>query len=571
MIGGRLHPSRQRSNREFAFFHRQNATFVHVRSNRRVRIKFNLGGSDGASPFLKTSDTHARLLLAATDAKKVRVRHATQITAANPQALAKKIGEVVAKWNCASAKTLVALERDDCELRRLAVPDVGPDEVPDLVRYQALQNFSTLGADWPLDFISLPKESRTGSDGAADRGNHVLAGAISPARIKAIESLCDEIGCPLEGIILRPCATAVLVHHVVPAASGAAQVVIESGSLASETANILVTSGAKAVLMRSVRLPSGAADQQAIHKQLQSEVRRTIGAAMADQPDLKVSRVVICGNGLDQKQLADSIRKNGDLAAVCVKNWDGARVHKSVEDADLRQPERFLPLIGMVKSELAQTDSVIDFRRPRERPPAPDNSRTWKALALLAALLLIGSFFGVRWMLGERDNEIIYLQKQINVNTNPVKEADEIIDALHAMENWHQNSPNWLEELNHLSENLPPGEQARLKELFCVDQGALSSRFIGTKDRARVGIKGFLDGTATLSRMHDAIRDDHHRVESGERNQKPEDRDYPWQFGDTVYVTTGVREPEAGESNETSTPDAADETSTAPESSEARS
>ena len=480
---------------------------------------------------LETTDTHARVLLANTDGKGLRVRNAKDVDAPDSAALAMKIKGLVKEWNATGAKTLVAIQRDQCELRRLAVPDVGADEIPDLVRYQALQNFSALGADWPLDFVTLPKTAS---------GTHVLAGAISPDRLKAVELLCEQIECPLEGIVLRPCATAVLVNEVFPPPVGEGLLVLETQAGVDD---MFVMIGPKAVLMRSVRLPevtaSDAVEGNSIHAMVIGEARRTIAAATSMQPGLRITRAVICGEGPSQIELSDAIREQCDLHVDCVKDWSGARIHKTLSEDSLQDPTRYLPLIGMVTSELAKVDSVIDFRRPRQRPPAKDNKQMFQVVALLAALLFIAGFFGVRWMLGERDKQLAYLQRQINQQEQPVADADTLIDALYQVENWYVNSPNWLEEFNFLAERLPQAEQVRLREVNCADQAALSPRLVETRDRGRMIVKGYLDSTASLSQMHESIRDEQHRLESGERNQKPDDRDYPWQFGDTIYVSTG--------------------------------
>ncbi len=476
---------------------------------------------------IQMEGTDARLLLAGTERKNVRVRQAQTVTGDSVTERTDAIRSVVNSWNAQGTPLLMAIDREECELRRLTVPDVGPDELPDLVRYQAMQNFSALAPDAPLDFVSLPSPSS---------GRSVLAAAISSERLQTAMAFGDSIGCPLQAMILLPCATAALAQAAYPLRNDQAQVVIRSGAGAI---SILVMVGPIPVLMRSVRTQGGALPDLDI---LKGEVRRTMGAAKAEQPNLRVERIVVCGSGARQRDIAKSLHGEGESDIVFLSHWPGAEESSDGLHADSEQAAGFLPLVGMVVAETQTTDTMIDFRRPRKPPVAPDNSQLYKAMALAGILLLLGAFLLIRWQLGKRDKDLEFVQSQINQNEKPVVDSEKMIDDLHAVENWFVNSPNWMDELQHLSLQIPPAEQVRLREVSCVDQSATSVQTMETQDRGRITLKGLLDSAATLSLMQDAIRDQNHRVESAERNQRPDEPDYPWQFGDTIFISTGNRE-----------------------------
>ena len=76
------------------------------------------------------------------------------------------------------------------------------DELPDMVRFQASRQFSTLGDDWPLDFVPV------GS--TAESGGSVLAAAISPRLVAQIEQTCEAAGLNPSRFVLRPFAAASL-------------------------------------------------------------------------------------------------------------------------------------------------------------------------------------------------------------------------------------------------------------------------------------------------------------------------------------------------------------------------
>ena len=84
--------------------------------------------------------------------------------------------------NVGKAETLVAVGRASIELRQLALPRVPAEELPDLVRFQALQQFTKINEEWALDFVPL--------DSGTEEGLSVLAAAISPEMVQQIRETC---------------------------------------------------------------------------------------------------------------------------------------------------------------------------------------------------------------------------------------------------------------------------------------------------------------------------------------------------------------------------------------------
>src|SRR6188472_4223980 len=63
-----------------------------------------------------------------------------------------KLTGIVRELGTTRVETLVAVGRANLELRVLTIPFAPTDEVPDLVRFQAMRQFSTLGEDWAVDY-----------------------------------------------------------------------------------------------------------------------------------------------------------------------------------------------------------------------------------------------------------------------------------------------------------------------------------------------------------------------------------------------------------------------------------
>src|SRR5690606_7712890 len=98
-------------------------------------------------------------------------------------------------------KLLVAIGRGKAELRQLTLPPVPENELPGMVRFQALQSFSTSGDTVAVDY--LPIEIN-------DVSTSVIAAGVSPATMKQIEQLAEAVALELKRVVLRPVAAAAL-------------------------------------------------------------------------------------------------------------------------------------------------------------------------------------------------------------------------------------------------------------------------------------------------------------------------------------------------------------------------
>lgn len=87
-----------------------------------------------------------------------------------------KLAPALASRGIGRTETLVAVGRASIELRQLALPPCPLEELPDLVRFQALRQFTTIGEDWPIDFVYLDTaEDNTFSVSRCDLAGHGLA------------------------------------------------------------------------------------------------------------------------------------------------------------------------------------------------------------------------------------------------------------------------------------------------------------------------------------------------------------------------------------------------------------
>src|SRR6476620_3814154 len=113
------------------------------------------------------------------------------------------LARALADHGISRSEALVAVGRANIELRFLSTPPVPEEELPDVVRFQAVRSFTTFGDEWPLDFVPLETN--------ADGGMNVLAAAIAPDLLKQIQMDCTAAGITIGKLVLRPFAAAALI------------------------------------------------------------------------------------------------------------------------------------------------------------------------------------------------------------------------------------------------------------------------------------------------------------------------------------------------------------------------
>src|SRR5262245_43138119 len=151
------------------------------------------------------------------------------------------LAKALAEHGVARTEAMVAVGRASIELRFLSTPPVPEEELPDVVRFQAVRQFTTLGEDWPLDFVPLAPN--------ADGGMNVLAAAIAPDLLAQIRKDCATAGITLSRLVLRPFAAASLLKQQFD--DGKCRMIVD---ILRDDADLTVLIGSQVIFPRTVRM-----------------------------------------------------------------------------------------------------------------------------------------------------------------------------------------------------------------------------------------------------------------------------------------------------------------------------
>lgn len=411
--------------------------------------------------------------------------------------------------------TLVTVGRSDIELRHLSLPAAPDDELPEMVRFQALREFNVLGEDWPLDFLPLDEDP--------EQPRHALAAAINVDLVEGIRRTCHTAGLKPTRMVLRPCAAASLVCRQQPAPPEQLWLLVD---VLAEEADLTATVGEKTAFLRRARLRGDPLTTPAAAEALLSEIRRTIVAAQNQLGGRRVERVVLCGGGPGHGALAESIREQLPVPLELFDPFAGLTTEGDLRRGLPDHPNRFAPLLGMLWDELDGKPHALDFLNPRRRPEPPSRRNTY-ALAGLAVALAVLLMLGYGWLqsswlkadikkLGEDSAELDKL----------VERSDRIEKAADEIEKWTQRDVVWLDQLRWLSENVPKAEDVMLTQLTLSSLGA----------RPEITVDGQAKSVDAATRLDSGLQDSSHRLVGKTKSEDPSKKPYPVQFRSSLLI-----------------------------------
>ena len=129
-------------------------------------------------------DNELRLVAAQCSGRSVKVTGAHVIPLEGSH-IHEVLRQAVAQHGLEDTETLVAIGRGKAELRELQLPPVPDEELPDMVRFQAIRSFATAGESATVDYL-LTKRSESGVE--------MIAAAIP---MLAVPAPPDENAIPL--------------------------------------------------------------------------------------------------------------------------------------------------------------------------------------------------------------------------------------------------------------------------------------------------------------------------------------------------------------------------------------
>lgn len=434
---------------------------------------------------------------------------AVPLESSEEESLRTQLAQAVTQRGLGRNEWLVAVPRSRAELRVLQVPPVPDEELPDLVRFQAVRQFSSLAEEAPLDFVRL--------DGGQGTQIRVLAASLSTKVLEDFKGQCAAFDGKAQRLVLRPFASASLIRRSRP--DSECRLLVE---MMAEEADLTVLVRGQAVLVRSVRIPSHDPAGPLI-----GEIRRTIVAAQNQIGEEVVQVVTLVGDPQHlqplQEQLAEKLEVPIDL-------FDPFASLNAPSDATLVSPEhrgRYAALLGMLCDEAEGKPHGIDFLNPRRRPQPVNRRRRYAVLGGIAALCALVLIWMIAGQLNRLDTRIRELQTVSRDLDEQVKIAQKIQSDVEEIDRFVRADINWLDELYRMSDKFPPPADA------IVEQATFTATLTGG---GSIQLEGFVRQPEVIQTMEEDLRSSQHQVTGSGAQRVQRREDLPWEFKERIVI-----------------------------------
>ncbi|QDV43528.1 hypothetical protein Enr13x_33850 [Stieleria neptunia] len=458
---------------------------------------------------LDYDDRELRIVVANCNGSKVQVTDAQVIPIPENGSVSEKLRAYITSEGLQKTETLVTIGRGKAELRELQLPPVPDDELPDMVRFQAIRSFASASERAIVDFLVTRRTNE----------NHTLiAAAVSPGDMDRVRELCSTSELLPKRIVLRPLTAASL--YLRGQKTPPICVMID---LLTDDAEIVIARDGKVIFVRTVRLPSEARHRSGA---IASELHRTmVACGEMSTPD----RIVVWGTGAVH---------TGDIAAIkSTVNCEDVQAVNPFDLVNLQMdrdalPEhvgRLAPLVGLLASDETAPETLIDFLNPRKKPEEePDRVRRILMIAGPIAAVFLAGFFIYR-QFAQWDRKIANATNEVNLLLPSADAAQQSIARTETIDQFLDSDVNWLDEIRRLAEKAPPSDKLIVRNI----SGTASIRGGGGTLR----VVGAVTEPSVIDELEESLRDETHGVVGkGSQEQKGQDT-YAWTFTESVMVS----------------------------------
>jgi Tfp pilus assembly PilM family ATPase len=411
----------------------------------------------------------------------------------------------------------VIATREIVEVRTIQVPRIDPDELPDVIRFQAQRQLSNMTDSWTLDFVMLPPA-------VGQEMQTALVGAISPAHLAEIDRMCAGAGLTVGRVLLRPIEIArFAVESGSLPTSGAAMIVCVS----EQNAELLILRDGHVVQVRGTRLPS---ESELIGNSLKGEIRRSLMAASPQLGNTPLSSVLLISTSGFASQL-DGVIAEASGAAVTHLDPTSMLPEQLSERESLARTSghRLTAIAGALNADQAEKSKLVDFKMPKKRPPKKKNTGRILLYGGAAALLLLG---GLAWWYTtdqKLNQDIADFREQTAEKAETVEWAQAKVGELKDVQDFLAASPNWLDELTYISTRIPKAEKIIVESPTFTAMQRDGSALIKVAVRA--------DGSSSIEAFEKSLRDENHVVQGSGTTElaDPKDR-YKWRAEESITI-----------------------------------
>lgn len=403
-------------------------------------------------------------------------------------------------------QTVVVVPREAVVMRKLQLPLAPPDELPELVRFQAATRTSASMETLALDFLPVPVLD-------PEQGQQVISITMDRDSLRRIEQVCQAARLELQQVTLSSLTVGELVRAEKARNLGMEQpdlVVYQHGNRLELSIYDLGT----LVFSHSTQLSkehSGPSSADEL-KPFKSDLSRSLVTLSQERLGADVARCFYVSGTSDA----------GVLDLLQQRFPDNVIPVNAAERPSGRIPAGYEAAYGAA-IPVSDERVRLDLLHPRKRREIPDR-RKWYygGGAVLALLVLLLSYAMFHLKKSALENSISLLQADVNTKTEQLKKGKPKADAHQRLAKWKEGDADPIELWNALRSQLANTERVYLTEIRVVPQsGEMQARYVG-RGQARTQADVYL--------LTQQLSDRQFRVKPTTPHSGNRDPEYPWEF-----------------------------------------
>lgn len=399
----------------------------------------------------------------------------------------------------ACQQLVLTLSRTELELTTIPLPVAEETELPALVLAEVEQQVGDADGAPIADYLISRREG--------NRPTEAIAFSLSEKQLAQWQSRAKQAKFSLVAIAPRLMASVSILRKQ-EILHNALSVVM---SVYSGEVELVVCRNASPMFLRTLRITAD--DPGVLAEQLGLELQRSIALAAAE-PGNESPELFLVDAISDFQSLLDALseRRIGPIQRVePLKNWE--------RDETSSRTNCEASLIGVL-TDYFDNRLAINLLAPK-RPAVPPNP--WRSRGLVggvAAMALFAVGYVLRSDVEELEKEVADKQATYAERSKMANKLEEKADEARWVEQWQKDQVYWLDELQTLSSNLPPGQFATIRRLTASaqDGNGVIDLSVQVSDPERV------------AELEKSLRNAHFTVTSKRVSEQGSGEEYPWQF-----------------------------------------
>lgn len=397
----------------------------------------------------------------------------------------------------------VVVGRRDVEIREIGLPPAPDNELPEMVRFTARNEFTQVSDSTLLDFAPLR--------GDAENPRTVIAATLHAEAATVANGLASGLGLRLKRILVRPwCVAHSVVHQLNP--EHICLLVEDVG----ESVEMTLWNEGHLMLTRTFR--TGESTDESAQTAIADELQRTLMVSARAKAGRVVDDLVVIG---DSSRL--SLEQNKNFPKIIRVVPASTRSHAGKGSG---RDAVFSAHRGALNFLEKPAGDMLDFQNPRR---VVKKQTDWKRVGLWASaavIIVLGSLIGAWLMLASQSRTIARMEselaelKKANEPDGKRPGVEQIMGEVGTIDNWMANSVNWLDEMQQISDRMMTPDDAIVDDMR-MESGEATSK---------IAMKGHLAQNETGTEVKTSLASRPFSVDPGPTKIDAKSKDYPVMF-----------------------------------------